>query len=113
MNAVVNAVEKENSIRIHYSSGEDVLFSLKDLQLGAKGELKELIPGQRFQLILGEEGNSLYCYKAVLLDAKAQSEPFTYDCAIFIVPKVDTLKLKKYFMYAPIVFFFSTQSTHT
>ncbi|KAF3323675.1 methyltransferase-like protein 13 isoform X1 [Carex littledalei] len=88
VNAVVNAVEKENSIRIHYSSGEDLLFSLKDLQLGAKGELKELIPGQRFQLILGEEGNSLYCYKAVLLDAKAQSEPFTYHCAVFIVPKI-------------------------
>ncbi|KAJ4790958.1 Methyltransferase-like protein 13 [Rhynchospora pubera] len=88
VNSVVNAIEKENSIRNYYSSGEDILFSLKDLQLGAKGELKELIPGQRFQLILGEEGSSLYCYKAVLLDAKMQSESFTYHCAIFIVPKI-------------------------
>ncbi|KAJ3697307.1 hypothetical protein LUZ61_001012 [Rhynchospora tenuis] len=88
VNSVVNAVEKENSIRDHYSSGEDVLFSLKDLQLGAKGELKELIPGRRFQLILGEEGSSLYCYKAVLLDAKMQSEPFAYHCAVLIVPKI-------------------------
>jgi hypothetical protein len=88
--AVVNAVEKENSIRNHYSSGDDVMFSLKDLQLGAKGELRELIPGRRFQFILGEEGNSVYCYKAVLLDTKAQSEPFTYGCAVFIVPKVDS-----------------------
>ncbi|KAG8083269.1 hypothetical protein GUJ93_ZPchr0015g6927 [Zizania palustris] len=87
-NAVVHALEKENSIRESYSSGVDVLLSLRDLQLGAVGDLKVIIPGRRRMFILGEQGNSLYCYKAVLFDARKQTETFVYHCGIFIVPKV-------------------------
>ncbi|KAL6652731.1 hypothetical protein ACP70R_011656 [Stipagrostis hirtigluma subsp. patula] len=87
-NAVIRALENENVIRESYSSGVDVLFSLRDLQLGAIGDLKVIVPGRRRQFILGEQGSSLYCYKAVLLDARKQTEKFEYHCGVFIVPKV-------------------------
>ncbi|GJN03186.1 hypothetical protein PR202_ga20598 [Eleusine coracana subsp. coracana] len=32
-------------------------------------------------------GSSLFCYKAVLLDSKKQTETFVYHCGVFIVPK--------------------------
>ncbi|XP_073013391.1 uncharacterized protein [Typha latifolia] len=85
--ATVKAVENENNIRNQYSSGDDILYSLQDLQLGAVGSVKELLPGRRCHLILGEEGTSVYGYKAVLLDARQQSEPYLYHCGIFLVPK--------------------------
>jgi hypothetical protein len=87
-NAVIRALGNENIIRESYSSGVDVLLSLRDLQLGAIGDLKVIIPGRRRQFILGEQETSLYCYKAVLLDAKKQRETFVYHCGVFIVPKV-------------------------
>uniref|UniRef100_A0A0A9DTH4 Methyltransferase type 11 domain-containing protein n=1 Tax=Arundo donax TaxID=35708 RepID=A0A0A9DTH4_ARUDO len=86
-NAVIRALGNENLIRESYSSGVDVLLSLRDLQLGAIGDLKVIVPGRRRQFILGEQGCSLYCYKAVLLDAKKQTETFVYHCGVFIVPK--------------------------
>lgn len=88
--ALVNIVKEENQMRIEYSSGIDIIYSLQDLQLGAKGNLKELHPGRRFQAVLGEQGESIYTYKTVLLDAKQQVEPFSYHCGVFIVPKVST-----------------------
>ncbi|KAF8715973.1 hypothetical protein HU200_026940 [Digitaria exilis] len=86
-NAVIRALGNENIIRESYSSGIDVLLSLRDLQLGAIGDLKVIVPGRRRQFILGEQETSLYCYKAVLLDAKKQTETFVYHCGVFIVPK--------------------------
>lgn len=87
VHALNNAIKDENKIRCDYSSGADILYSLEDLQLGAKGNLKELLPGRRCQLILGEQGSSLYSYKTVLLDARQQPDPFLYHCGVFIVPK--------------------------
>jgi len=68
--------------------GSDIIYSLEDLKLGAKGDLIELIPGRRVQLTLGGQGDSTFCYRAVLLDAGPQSAPFLYNCGIFLVPKV-------------------------
>ncbi|KAG2565624.1 hypothetical protein PVAP13_7NG121000 [Panicum virgatum] len=86
-NAVIRALGNENIIRESYSSGVDALLSLRDLQLGAIGDLKVVVPGRRRQFILGEPETSLYCYKAVLLDAKKKTETFVYHCGVFIVPK--------------------------
>ncbi|OMO88574.1 Methyltransferase type 11 [Corchorus olitorius] len=81
------ALENENRIRGEYLSGSDILYSLEDLQLGAKGDLTKLSPGCRVQLTLGEQGDSRFSYKAVLLDAKQESGPFSFHCGVFIVPK--------------------------
>ncbi|KAK3142838.1 hypothetical protein QOZ80_4BG0352350 [Eleusine coracana subsp. coracana] len=89
-NAVIRALGNENIIRESYSSGVDLAFSLRDLQLGAIGDLKVIVPGRRRQFILGEQGSSLFCYKAVLLDSKKQTETFVYHCGVFIVPKART-----------------------
>ncbi|XP_074579685.1 uncharacterized protein LOC141836162 isoform X1 [Curcuma longa] len=86
VHALLDAVENENKLRSQYSSGDDIIYSLEDLQLGARGNLKELLPGRRCQTILGNHG-SLYHYKAILLDSKQHSEPFLYHCGVFIVPK--------------------------
>ncbi|KAJ1270570.1 hypothetical protein BS78_06G062200 [Paspalum vaginatum] len=86
-NAVIRAIGNENVIRESYSSSVDVLLSLRDLQLGAIGDLKVIVPGRRRQFLLGEQETSLYCYKAVLLDAKKQTETFVYHYGVFIVPK--------------------------
>lgn len=80
-------LESENKIRSKYSSGSDVLYSLEDLKIGAKGNLAELNPGRRIQLTLGEPGGSRFTYKAVLLDASHSSGPFSYHCGVFLVPK--------------------------
>uniref|UniRef100_A0A7C9A2R3 Methyltransferase type 11 domain-containing protein n=1 Tax=Opuntia streptacantha TaxID=393608 RepID=A0A7C9A2R3_OPUST len=81
------ALEAENNIRKGYLDGSDIIYSLEDLKLGAKGDLIELIPGRRVQLTLGGQGDSTFCYRAVLLDAGPQSAPFLYNCGIFLVPK--------------------------
>ena len=87
-NSVIHALQDENRIRESHTSGVDVVFSLRDLQLGAIGNLKVIVPGRRRQLILGEQGSSLYSYKAVFMDAKNQTGTFAYHCGVFIVPKV-------------------------
>ncbi|XP_031263406.1 eEF1A lysine and N-terminal methyltransferase-like, partial [Pistacia vera] len=81
------ALEKENQIRSEYSNGSDILYSLEDLQLGAKGDLKRLSHGRRFELALGVHGDSQFGYRAVLLDAREDCGPFIYNCGVFIVPK--------------------------
>uniref|UniRef100_A0ACD5UAQ0 Uncharacterized protein n=1 Tax=Avena sativa TaxID=4498 RepID=A0ACD5UAQ0_AVESA len=86
-NAVIHALQDEIRIRESHTSGVDVLLSLRDLQLGAIGNLKVIVPGRRRQLILGEQGSSLYSYKAVFMDAKSQAGVFAYHCGVFIVPK--------------------------
>ncbi|KDP39345.1 hypothetical protein JCGZ_01102 [Jatropha curcas] len=80
------ALENENRIRREYASS-DILYSLEDLQLGAKGDLTKLSPGRRFQLTLGGLGGSCFTYRAVLLDARDLSVSFSYHCGVFIVPK--------------------------
>lgn len=85
---LVAELDNENQLRSNYSSREDILYSLRDLELGAVGDLKKLHPGFRCQLILGEQGESIYTYKAVILDAQQDSDSFAYQCGVFIVPKV-------------------------
>ncbi|CAN6722656.1 unnamed protein product [Malus baccata var. baccata] len=82
---LLEAVDKENQIRREYSLGSDVLYSLEELNLGARGDLTKLSPGSRFQLNLG--GGSRFSYRAVVLDAQESSGPFEYHCGVFIVPK--------------------------
>ncbi|KAK3416988.1 hypothetical protein EUGRSUZ_H02738 [Eucalyptus grandis] len=79
-------LDNENRTREEYLTGSDVLHSLEDLQLGAKGALDKLDPGRRVQLILSNR-NSRYSYRAVLLDAREQSETFLRHCGVIIVPK--------------------------
>lgn len=81
------ALENENQIRKEYSIGPDILYSLEDLLIGAKGDLSKLSLGRRFQLTLGGNGDSRFSYKAIVLDAKESSSQFTYHCGVFIVPK--------------------------
>ncbi|KAF5192434.1 Methyltransferase-like protein [Thalictrum thalictroides] len=84
---LVEALETENRTRSECSSGADILYSLEDLQLGAGGDLKQLIPGRRLQLFLGEEKQSKFSYKAVLLDAQQQAEEFNFHCGVLLVPE--------------------------
>lgn len=88
---MLSSVESENRVRSDYSSGADIVYSLEDLHLGAKGHLQELLPGRRCQTILGELGSSLSHYKAIILDSQQYSDPFLYHCGVFIVPKVGTV----------------------
>ncbi|XP_010248173.1 PREDICTED: uncharacterized protein LOC104591078 [Nelumbo nucifera] len=97
-------LEEENKLRSECSNGVDVLYTLEDLQLGAKGDLKELLPGRRIQLTLGEVGNSHFSYKAVLLDAKQQYDPFLYHCGVFLVPKVSMLYFSLSLLNVPFAF---------
>ncbi|KAK2644013.1 hypothetical protein Ddye_019208 [Dipteronia dyeriana] len=81
------ALENENQIRRDYLNGSDILYSLEDLQLGAKGDLTKLSQGRRFELTLGGQGGSRFSYKAALLDAQEDFGPFIYNCGVFLVPK--------------------------
>ncbi|KAK1313849.1 hypothetical protein QJS10_CPA06g02039 [Acorus calamus] len=85
--SLTQLIENENKLR-NECSLNDAIYSLEDLQLGVKGDLKELTPGRRIQISLGEPGCSRFSYKAVLLDSHHQSDPFSYHCGVFIVPKV-------------------------
>ncbi|KAL7098958.1 hypothetical protein ACP275_09G051800 [Erythranthe tilingii] len=82
-----NALERERKFQSEYCSGCDVLYSLKDLKLGAKGNLKELEEGRRINLILGEPEGSKF-YKGVLIDAQQNSGPFLYHIAVLPVPHI-------------------------
>ncbi|KAJ8755387.1 hypothetical protein K2173_019185 [Erythroxylum novogranatense] len=84
---LLEAFDKENQTRREYSSGSDISYSLEDLQLGVKGELTKLSQGRRCQLTLGGQGSSRFCYKSVLLDAREEMVPFSYQYGVFIVPK--------------------------
>ncbi|RDX83576.1 Methyltransferase-like protein 13, partial [Mucuna pruriens] len=77
------ALKNENQIREKYSSDSDILYSVEDLQ----AELMKLSQGRRLQLTLGGQGFSAFSYRAVILDAEEQADPFTYHCGVFIVPK--------------------------
>lgn len=80
------ALKAENQVRKGHLDGSDLLYSFEDLKLGAKGDMMELSPGRRVQLILGG-GGSLFRYRAAVLDAQPQSSPFSYHCGVLLVPK--------------------------
>ncbi|XP_068665189.1 uncharacterized protein [Aristolochia californica] len=82
---LLQALEAENNTRRDYSFGADIVFSFEDLQLGVKGDLKELVPGRRAQVTLSGQ-DACYSYKAVLLDSQKQSDPYTYQFGVFLVP---------------------------
>ncbi|XP_031406373.1 eEF1A lysine and N-terminal methyltransferase [Punica granatum] len=87
VNGLFEELNNENNIRTQYSDGSDILLSLKDLQLGAKGDLNNLSPGRRFPLILGDE-SSRFSYRAVLLDARQDSRmTVMYHCGIMLIPR--------------------------
>ncbi|KAF3456615.1 hypothetical protein FNV43_RR01269 [Rhamnella rubrinervis] len=81
------ALENENKIRGEFFNGSDIMNSLEDLKLGVKGDLRKLSQGRRLKVTLGGEGDSRFSYRAVLLDAQQQSDPYVYHCGVFIVPK--------------------------
>ncbi|KAL0863717.1 hypothetical protein Bca101_042835 [Brassica carinata] len=80
------ALESENRIRRDCNNGSDLLYSHEDLKLGVKGDLAELTGGRRVKFTLGSQGSD-FSYRAVLLDAQNQTEPFVYHCGVFLVPK--------------------------
>ncbi|CAN8285349.1 unnamed protein product [Cochlearia groenlandica] len=80
------ALESENKIRRDCNNGSDLLYSHEDLKLGVKGDLAELTCGRRIKFTLGGQGSN-FSYRAVLLDAQKQTEPFVYHCGVFLVPK--------------------------
>ncbi|KAG5015370.1 hypothetical protein JHK85_021506 [Glycine max] len=76
-------VEKELSTLVHQITSLLHNSSLHNLQ----EELTKLSQGRRLQLTLGGQGYSTFSYRAVILDAEEQADPFTYHCGVFIVPK--------------------------
>ncbi|CAH2059889.1 unnamed protein product [Thlaspi arvense] len=80
------ALESENKIRRDCNNGSDLFYSHEDLKLGIKGDLAELNEGRRIKFTLGCQGSN-FSYRAVLLDAQKQTEPFVYHCGVFLVPK--------------------------
>nr|GEX31424.1 methyltransferase-like protein 13 [Tanacetum cinerariifolium] len=84
---IFEALEIENNFRTKCSDGNDIVYSLEDLKIGVKGNLSELSPGRRVEVTLGEPGQSRFCYKSVLLDAKQTDDEFIYNCGVFLVPK--------------------------
>ncbi|CAA7045546.1 unnamed protein product [Microthlaspi erraticum] len=80
------ALESENKIRRDCNNGTDLLYTHEELKLGIKGDLAELSGGRRIKFTLGCQGSN-FSYRAVLLDAQKQTEPFVYYCGVFLVPK--------------------------
>ncbi|PNX63613.1 methyltransferase-like protein 13-like, partial [Trifolium pratense] len=78
-----DALQNENQVREKLSSSSDTLYAVEDLQ----EELAKISQGRRLQLTLGGQGCSIFSYRAVVLDAEELSDPFTYHCGVFIVPK--------------------------
>ncbi|XP_045821203.1 eEF1A lysine and N-terminal methyltransferase [Trifolium pratense] len=79
-----DALQNENQVREKLSSSSDTLYAVEDLQ----EELAKISQGRRLQLTLGGQGCSIFSYRAVVLDAEELSDPFTYHCGVFIVPKI-------------------------
>lgn len=78
------ALQNENQVREKLSSSSDKLHSMENLQV----ELIKISQGRRVQLTLGGQGCSVFSYRAAVFDAEEQSDPFTYHCGVFIVPKI-------------------------
>ncbi|KAK6145801.1 hypothetical protein DH2020_019670 [Rehmannia glutinosa] len=82
------ALERENRIRRVYSDAFDTYKPLEDV----KTNLKELKPGCRLKLALGEPGVSRFCYNSILLDAQQDSGPFFVQFLVFILPNTRNLE---------------------
>ncbi|KAL8486884.1 hypothetical protein ACS0TY_023540 [Phlomoides rotata] len=80
------ALEREKKIRLGYSNGSDISYSLQDLHVGAKGNISAFEPGRRVKVILGGPGVSSFVYNGILLDAKEDLGLCIYQYAAFIVP---------------------------
>ncbi|XP_057837789.1 uncharacterized protein LOC131047991 isoform X2 [Cryptomeria japonica] len=80
-------IAKENKLRKQHTPGEDLLNDLKDLEIGAKDGMKQLLPGRRMNIMLGEHGISRFNYRAVIMDSYERFGPFSYSCGVFLVPK--------------------------
>eukprot|EP01018_Ginkgo_biloba_P035512 Gb_15125 [translate_table: standard] len=81
------AITKENKLRNQHATGEDILYSMEELEIGVKGDMKQLIPGRRASIILGNHGISRFDYRAVVMDAYEAFGPFIYFCGVFLIPK--------------------------
>lgn len=87
---LLETIAKENKLRSQHTDGEDILYSLEELQIGAKGDMKQLVPGRRTRMTLGEPGISRFNYNAVIMDSYERFGPFLYGCGVFLVPKSRT-----------------------
>ncbi|KAL7098956.1 hypothetical protein ACP275_09G051700 [Erythranthe tilingii] len=85
--ALVRAVERENSVRTEYSNGIDVWHSLEDLKLGVRGDIKVLETDRIVRIVFGEPGESRFFYTAVLIDTNQESGTFTDDLCIYFFEK--------------------------
>ncbi|KAL8042298.1 hypothetical protein ABFX02_09G042000 [Erythranthe guttata] len=82
------ALEREQKVRSECSSGSNKLYSIKELSLGAKGNLKEFEPDRMIKLILGEPG-VFHFYIGVLVDAQQDSgSNFSDYFAVYLVPNI-------------------------
>lgn len=87
---LLDTIAKENKLRSQHTDGEDILYSFEELQIGAKGDMKQLVPGRRTRMMLGEPGISRFNYIAVIMDSYERFGPFLYGCGVFLVPKSRT-----------------------
>ncbi|KAL9174494.1 hypothetical protein ABFS82_02G055800 [Erythranthe guttata] len=74
---VFEALEKENTVRAEYSNGTGKWYSIEELKLGVKGNIRVLEPLRSVCVFLGGTGSSRFFYNSVLFDAIPKEEPFT------------------------------------
>ncbi|KAL7119335.1 hypothetical protein ACP275_02G056500 [Erythranthe tilingii] len=74
---VFEALEKENTVRAEYSNGTGKWYSIEELKLGVKGNIRVLEPRRSVCVFLGGTGLSRFFYNGVLFDAIPKEEPFT------------------------------------
>ncbi|KAL7124276.1 hypothetical protein ABFS83_14G037800 [Erythranthe nasuta] len=84
------ALERENTVRAEYFNGTDTWYSLEDLKLGVKGNIRKLEPGRHVKLFLGETGVSRFFYTGVLLDAIPETEPFSDRFRVVFLKKTQS-----------------------
>lgn len=84
---LLETIAKENKLRNQHSDGEDIVYSFEELQIGAKGNMKQLVPGRRTRVMLGKPGISRFNYNAIIMDSYERFGPFSYGCGVFLVPK--------------------------
>jgi hypothetical protein len=85
---LLETIAKENKLRSQHTDGEDILYSLEELQIGAKGDMKQLVPGLQTRMTLGEPDISRFNYNAVIMDSYEWFRLFLYGYGVFLVPKV-------------------------
>ncbi|KAL8051466.1 hypothetical protein ABFX02_06G150100 [Erythranthe guttata] len=81
---LLEALERENIVRTAYSEGTYKWYSLEELKQGVKGNIGEIESGRHINLFLGETGVSRFFYTCVLLDAPAETGPFSDQFRVII-----------------------------